>query len=763
MALVATLTIGLARLHAPSPVLAQSADLAMDVRVGFDGYCHASDRWGWCPLRIVVSNEGTDIEGEIRVSTIDPSADVYAVPALLPSHSRKAFYIYIPTDHSSSRLSVRLYDGNKEVLSQQVPVAAWLAQDELLYGIASSRPSAFNFLSSIAPDGGRAVVAHLDLTTLPPNPLGWESLDVLILDDTDTAALDEERRQALETWVAHGGRLIVGGGAGAYRTAAGIAHLLPVTLGGTQTVEGLEALGEWTATAVQPGPYAVATASIRDGEVVVRQGDCILWARRSHGAGRVDFLAFEASLNPFTQWSGQERLWSAILAQPHKAQTPITFHNAPSVYSAAASAIPGLALPSVAQVAIFLLSYILLIGPLNYLVLRKLNRRELAWFTIPALIFGFTAFAYLTGLRLRGDQAVAHQSVIIYVPQGADTGRASSVTALFSPRRAAYEVAVADALIRRLPETGEIARPLHIYQDQNGSRVRRLLVDIGGIRPLVAEEYVAVSEVRADLKVISSTGNLMIEGSILNGEQALSDAILLAGRNKQYLGKLPAGDTAQVSILYDELAHSALPSPILGPGYQWEEDQDLHRHLQFLQAILQHDSQSSEIYLLGWADPSPFSVEVVARPYQATSEVLYIYHLSLEALQVGKEMSIPPWLFERQVDSQSGEVFTWGSGFSMHESSQLVLRFSLWPWLVVQQAGRLVLNIQGSGNGMPTVSLWNKDTATWEVVSVSWGSNVFPEGETYVQPPGTIMVKLETGVRQQVEIGDVTVSLAGRR
>jgi len=208
-----------------STAQAQVDSLFMDVQVGFDGYCRVEENWGWCPVRIVVSNEGADIDGEIQVSTIEADADVYCVPALLPGRSRKAFYVYIPADNSSARLSIRLLAEGKEVLSRQVTISSWLGQEDHLYGVVGGQPSAFNFLSDIAPAGGRAAVAYLDLATMPPDPLGWESLDVLILSDIDTAALDSERRQALEAWVSHGGHLIVSGGAGVSRTAAGIAWL----------------------------------------------------------------------------------------------------------------------------------------------------------------------------------------------------------------------------------------------------------------------------------------------------------------------------------------------------------------------------------------------------------------------------------------------------------------------------------------------------------------------------------------------------------
>lgn len=762
LTLLAALAWGLYSLCAPPSALAQAPSLSMDVQVGFDGYCYLGYEWRWCPVRIVVSNEGADIDGEIRVYAARPQADVYAVSASLPGHSRKAFYIYIPVDNVLDRLSVEIYAGGKVVLFQQVTVSGLLSRSDLLYGVISSQPSALNFLGSITPEGRRAVVALLDLATLPPNPLGWENLSTLILDDVDTAALDEERRQALETWVSHGGHLIVGGGVGAWRTAAGIAHLLPVTLEGTQPVENLEALAEWTGISVLTGPYAIAATSLREGEVVMRQGDLILWARRSYGAGQVDFLAFGAALNPFTRWEGQQKLWSSIL-DVRRPVAPVALRYTYSAREAAAAAIHGIEVPPVGQIALFLLIYVLLIGPLNYLVLRKLKRRELAWFTIPALTLGFTLFTYVTGLQLRGVQAVVHQLAAVYVPEGRDVGRVSSIVALLSPRRTAYDVAIANALTRRLPETDELARSLCIYQGQDGSLLRRLRVDIGGIRSLIADGYVKVSGVEADLKVISSTEGLILQGSLLNGEVPLSDAVVLTYIGEQRLGDLPAGSLAQISIPHDHFANqAALPERIVGQANYWS-DRELYKRYQLIQALLSDMDLESGVYLLGWASSSPLSVEVVERPYLTVNEALYIYALPMEELRVRGDTSIPSSLFRRRIDSSAGDVSTLMDRFSLGESSQIVFSFSVWPGLEIQQVGSLVLSIVGSGNTLPEVSLWNKDTSGWEVVPVDWGVNVIPEGEAYLLPSGVIMVKLETGARQQVSVDDITVAIEGRR
>ena len=70
----------------------------------------------------------------------------------------------------------------------------------------------------------------------------------------------------------------------------------------------------------------------------------------------------------------------------------------------AVSQLASLALPPIGGLIAILGGYILLIGPLNYLVLKRLDRRELAWITMPVLIAVFAVSAYGFGTALRGTR-----------------------------------------------------------------------------------------------------------------------------------------------------------------------------------------------------------------------------------------------------------------------------------------------------------------------------------------------------------------------
>ena len=62
--------------------------------------------------------------------------------------------------------------------------------------------------------------------------------------------------------------------------------------------------------------------------------------------------------------------------------------------SGALSTLPALDVPPAELLLVVIVAYILLIGPISYFVLRRIDRRELAWVTAPILVVVFTACSY---------------------------------------------------------------------------------------------------------------------------------------------------------------------------------------------------------------------------------------------------------------------------------------------------------------------------------------------------------------------------------
>ncbi|MBC7249511.1 MAG: hypothetical protein H5T62_04440, partial [Anaerolineae bacterium] len=285
---------------------AQQSGPSLQVDAGFDGYYRPD---AWLPLLVTVSNEGDEVQGEVRVVHDDPMGrqTVYAQPVLLPTRSRKQFFLYVFGEGYFHQLTVELVARGR-VLRKEMVALSVLQPNDALVGVVSSSPSTLNLLAALnTVQGGRVVVAHLSPQDLPSQGRAWQALDALVFNDVDTGVLTPSQREALVAWVISGGHLVVTGGLNAAQTAAGVADWLPVDVSGTRTLDDVSALGEFAGVPLTDGgPTVVATGPVREGRVLVAQGDLPLVVRRQLGGGQVTFLALDLNTAPLQNWPGNE-------------------------------------------------------------------------------------------------------------------------------------------------------------------------------------------------------------------------------------------------------------------------------------------------------------------------------------------------------------------------------------------------------------------------------------------------------------------------
>ena len=147
-----------------------------------------------------------------------------------------------------------------------------------------------------------------------------------------------------------------------------------------------------------------------EGRALATVGDRVVAGERAYGLGLVTLLGFD----PAASWIGESKasdgLWRRLL--PPRTSGGLVFSDDNMLVSAV-SQLPSLALPPIGGLIVLLGAYILLIGPINYLVLRRLDRREWAWLTMPLLIVVFTVGAYGFGAALRGNDVIVNEVAIV--------------------------------------------------------------------------------------------------------------------------------------------------------------------------------------------------------------------------------------------------------------------------------------------------------------------------------------------------------------
>jgi hypothetical protein len=189
------------------------------------------------------------------------------------------------------------------------------------------------------------------------------------------------------------------------------------------------------------------------GRAIAKSGDRAVAAQADYGSGSVAILG----IDPTTGWiadSGAARaIWSSLI--PPRSDGTVSIGDDSQIVGAVAN-LPALDLPPLAGLLLLLVGYIALIGPLNYVILRRIDRREWAWVTMPILIVGFAVGAYAFGSALRGSSIIVNEVGIVRGAPDATEGSAQVYLGVFSPARGTYQVAVPGGALLSSPVSGDI-------------------------------------------------------------------------------------------------------------------------------------------------------------------------------------------------------------------------------------------------------------------------------------------------------------------
>ena len=631
----------------------------MTARAGFDGYYKSNF---WVPIQISVRNEGNDIEGELRVvtgATVSDDAVVYETPITLPTRSDKQVILPVHLSRYVTQLQVELVNQRGQVIYQvETNGLIERSAEDLLYGVVSPEPGELDFLENVAGTYNSASVAFLDIGELPAIPVVWQSLDVLVFNDVDTAQLNTAQQAALATWVSSGGHLVVTGGPGWQKTAASLSEMLPVAIGGTESLAALPALAELNEEPFRDaGPYIVTTSSLTRGDLMVHQDGLPLLAQRVWGKGVVYFLALDPKLAPLLDWDGSEALFELIA---NKVPLPAPWEFGIQDFSAAGTAVemlPSLTLPSTLQLVLLLLTYVVVIGPVNYWVLKRRNQPELAWLTIPSIVIFFTILGYVTGFQLKGNKIIVNEMAVAYGQVGAEAMRVDSLIGLYSPRRSAYDLV--------LPLESTIRPFSRGFTNQGGnidaiSRsnevvVQNVRVDVSSTETFIAQSYQPVPDITGEVVIVEDDGLQLSVTVQNNGDQTLEQVSIVIGRAIYELGDtLPAGgrltlakrigastlttvDT-EAAIIVDNIG-TLVGDAAYDQYYYYGRNNDPKAARAQLLRGLSEDSFSSstgrrrsntnDVTLIAWGKEQQLNITLDRPLYEVQSTVLYFLDLPL--------------------------------------------------------------------------------------------------------------------------------------
>lgn len=558
--------------HAPPPVTVKvSAGFAESVRTS-----------AWAPITVTLHNRSNSLfSGTVDIPDSysnnqggppQPYHALYEEPVTLPPGTTKQVVLYVPgSDVGNNGVDVNVRRGNILVASTNDSPGTFDDQ-QLSIGVFTNDPTTTAWLRQDNPLPETPGYIRLSPTTLVPMAGALDSFDIIALSNANIAALDSAQRHALVGYVRDGGGLILVGGPDWQETLRSLpSSLLPGRLSGAATVSGLSGLN---ALSRRPPPRGRTTLSVLTrpaGMVLARQGSIPLAVQASLGEGRIIYLAFDPSVDPVLHWSGASGLLTDIVRRAAPAAVmrgmmangggPISngpffgkFGYGPMNIGGELANVPAAALPSILLFILLTIFYILLLGPANVLVLRRLHRRELAWVTIPAGALLCLAITFGMAFHLKGNTVLVNTIGVLQLNGNDGPQPFAQYIGLFAPVRGDYTLtdnmtalpsAVPQFFYGGPPQSGN---PLGLrFQEGDGTRVDFLSMNMWSMRSVVLHSTVNVTGAIRSRLHVTSTG--WIVGAVHNDTRlTLVHPSIIAGTSTARIADLPPEATVRVRI-----------------------------------------------------------------------------------------------------------------------------------------------------------------------------------------------------------------------
>jgi hypothetical protein len=606
----------------------------------------------WAPIYVrLKAGPAGNSQGAFQIvaSTTDgedaPYRYTVAVPALTATEER-IVVAYLRPGNAGSEFTAQLQDAGGGILQTKPRIQRDLSRevlnppDVLFLAVGSRLPGLrranlpLEQAKAQEPDDsledhGSYRFANVDrVAQMPDRWFGYDAADVVVLATSGhqfvTELLEDSaatRRNALVEWVRRGGRAVVSLGVNQQEVSKLLEKmpLLNCSIKGKVTRKTLPIVGSWSGPEVRDplGPVEIAELTPGAGTAVLvreRPGaeervERPLLIQGSCGLGRVLLVAFDLDSDAFTRWSGQLAFWKKLrteiapplpLARAAQGQGPVrermdiatelkrgleTFEHVPVI--------------SFGWVALFILFYIVLVGPLDYFILKKVFKRlEYTWLTFPTIVLLVSIAAYWTAYSLKGDDLRVNKIDLVEIDlHNPREVLGTTWLTLFSPRSQRYTLGVEPATTWAPAATSDSSRcvvatlagpeptnrstsqgPYDYAEDASG--IERIPVSVWATRSFTAAWRRPLSDkpapIEAELRRSRLEGDDQgaLIGAITNNLPVALQAVTLFYRGKWYgIPDLVPGQTRRVESLFEGGARAQVrdlnqwfTEPTLSPG-----------------------------------------------------------------------------------------------------------------------------------------------------------------------------------------------------
>ncbi len=604
-----------------------SESLELNAEVGYDGVFMINRQ---TPVKVTLYNNGEDFKGKVSVkvfSTIKTmyqsgSYILYEQDVDLNSGGAGEYKFTVFPEAAATYMNVKVYDESGNVVASANPAVTPYTPEQVMTAVVTdTKSNSLDYLKNlyigedIYTNTGKSYstnyVTFLNGDSFPDSSEMLEAFGAIIIDDFHSESFSDSQKSALLNWVDKGGLLVIGTGLNAEKTLKGLDSVFNFSLNG------------YDKAVCFGGTANIADISIPNAEVLDSENRKALTQLLDEGDGKIVVHSYELGEDPVTSMNGIVDYLSVYYRNilPGKFSASRNYNYYPNQINSI-NRLPSIEKSQLTTLIGILFAYIIIVGPICYLVLKKKDKREKGWIVIPAIAVIFTGAIFI--ISASSYQKDALLNFMSYTNFNSKSPETSVSLGIRTPDKGDVTLAINDKLF--INDNSDY----YYYDNYNASSsdIDKCLYAVKTDDTSTAVTYFDQSSWQSNIinTAIPSEsedgidGSFTVEGSNLVGkitnnmDADLMDVIVGFAGQYQKVGYIAAGETIDVSV------------PLAAEEYQKWMDNGYQLIRQMFYGLDENEYQDSMIFRKGVSATEAYKLE---QRYNLFNSMAYQYSYDL--------------------------------------------------------------------------------------------------------------------------------------
>lgn len=746
--------------------------LKVKTTLGFDGKAKYGEG---LPITITVENSGDAFSGDIVLDMFESYSlgNGQAIPFEIGANETKSVQIAtsgLSDDYLYSNSNTKLvhfYEGGWEKGksidykgSKNLKVN-FMDPSTTFYLTLTNSADRLTVLNGLKQSNSQVIhLSQLSDFTFPTEGIAWQMADYIFIDEYVLADLSNSQQQALVDYVSSGGYILTGSSDNTSAEVGLLAEHLPFHLQSTIKNLSPQTVSSITGEKLLTNDLTVYEATLIEGaQPLINLDGTLLAGQKKLGKGAIIQTTFSLGDTPLAKDEAYPELLKKIL-NPLKTQSNNYMYgnnvkdqlvhdigNTNSLFASFKVSTP-------LMIGIVIV-YMLLVGPLLYIILKRKDKREYAWGIIPLLAIITSAAIFGYGAKDRIAKPQVQQSSFLYVNEDSSLSGyyAESILSNKGGEFAFTSPTSTSMVANRAYNsfTGEVVN-IHenVILEKSASSSELTFRDLGywSVSSFYGETYIPkVGKIDSNLRVEASK----LSGTITNSFPfKLKDVSIWSGSKLIELGDLEPGEQMEVNKEIGSIMLSPTSNPYINSSGSWgqnaanQDDLITQRKKSLYSTSKTMEQQTAKPAITAFVEDNVLPIELKDKKVEMSALHLLIQPFEAETIISG-DFTLPSTSFTvnleanaigKYMEPMENSTFEW-----YLDDGEYTTSWKLPETIVVEDVNYTQLQIANTDRNSQTIELWNNKSETYESVDES-RFTIKENISDYINQDGVIIYKL---------------------